>query len=89
MLTSRGCPFRCSYCYHPWRGRVNFRSAQNVIDEMLLMYHDHNVRHFAIKDDSFTAKRSHVESFVTLLTGKAQNQLGLHDQAKYHRQEPS
>jgi len=62
ILTSRGCPFRCSYCYHPWRGRVNFRSAQNVVDEMLLMYHDHNVRHFAIKDDSFTARRSHVEA---------------------------
>ena len=62
LLTSRGCPFRCSYCYHPWRGRVNFRSAENVIEEMLLMYHDHNVRHFAFKDDSFTAKRSHVEA---------------------------
>lgn len=62
LLTSRGCPFRCTYCYHPWRGRVNFRSAGDVLEEMLHLYHNYGVRQFAIKDDSFTVRRSHVEA---------------------------
>ncbi|MBT9164997.1 MAG: 2-hydroxyethylphosphonate methyltransferase [candidate division WS2 bacterium] len=63
ILTSRGCPFRCTYCYHPWKGKMHFRSIENVLDEITQVMADYGTRQFAIKDDTFTIKRSHVIEF--------------------------
>lgn len=63
ILTSRGCPFHCTYCYHPWRGNVHFRSIDNVIEEIKLVKKDYGTIQFAIKDDTFTVNRKHVTEF--------------------------
>ncbi len=36
LVTSRGCPYSCSYCASTrfWRQRVRFRSPENVIEEL-------------------------------------------------------
>jgi len=34
LLTSRGCPYHCSFCNTPGRGSWRSRSAHNVVDEM-------------------------------------------------------
>ncbi|MFH1773630.1 MAG: radical SAM protein [Methanobacteriota archaeon] len=36
LVTSRGCPYSCSYCSSTrfWRQRVRFRSPENVIEEL-------------------------------------------------------
>ena len=31
ILSSRGCPFRCSYCFHMWDRKVRYRSVESVI----------------------------------------------------------
>jgi anaerobic magnesium-protoporphyrin IX monomethyl ester cyclase len=63
ILTSRGCPFRCAYCYHPWKGKFHFRSIDNVVEEIKQVMKDYGTRQFTFKDDTFTAKRSHVMEF--------------------------
>jgi radical SAM superfamily enzyme YgiQ (UPF0313 family) len=60
ILTSRGCPFRCSYCFHMWERKVRFRSVESVIEEISQVHRDFGTTQFSIKDDSFTVKRSHV-----------------------------
>lgn len=60
LLTSRGCPFRCSYCFHMWERRVRFRSVESVIEEILEVHKDFGTTQFSLKDDSFTVRRSHV-----------------------------
>lgn len=67
VLTSRGCPFRCTYCYHPWKGKMNFRSLDNVIEEIKQVNRDYGTRQFAIKDDTFCVKRDHVVEFCEKL----------------------
>ena len=38
ILTSRGCPYACSFCCHaPWGQRIRYRSAENVIEEIGLL----------------------------------------------------
>lgn len=59
ILSSRGCPFRCSYCSvqafyrtssgRPWR----YRSARNVVDEMTALSERWGFRSFRFSDDSF------------------------------------
>ena len=60
MLTSRGCPFRCSYCFHMWERRVRFRSVESVIEEIEQVHREFGTTQFSLKDDSFTVRRSHV-----------------------------
>lgn len=62
ILTSRGCPFRCSYCFHMWERRVRFRSIESVIEEIKEVHRDFGTTQFSLKDDSFTVRRSHVLS---------------------------
>lgn len=70
MLTSRGCPFRCTYCYHPWKGKVHFRSIPQVIEEIKQVKRDYGTRQFAIKDDTFTVNHQHVREFCESLLGE-------------------
>ena len=60
IFTSRGCPFRCSFCDRPHLGKVfRARSAQNVVDELeacvQLGIHD-----FLFYDDTFTVVKRRV-----------------------------
>jgi len=59
VMTSRGCPFGCTFCAshttlgRPFRGR----SARHVVDEIDALYHAHGVREFLFIDDNFTFDR--------------------------------
>lgn len=55
VLSSRGCPFNCSYCFKGIVGRTyRQRSAENVVNELRLLRNQYNVRNFYFIDDLFT-----------------------------------
>jgi hypothetical protein len=62
MLTSRGCPYGCSYCPYPvgqglkWR----FRSPTNVVDEMEHLVRDFHVEHILFRDPMFSLQQKRV-----------------------------
>ena len=60
MFTSRGCPFRCTFCHRPAMGK-HFRavSAGRVVDEMQLCL-DLGIREIFIYDDTFTVQKKRV-----------------------------
>ena len=61
ILTSRGCPYRCSYCPS---SRINFRyrvrSAKNVVDEMEHLIKKYGARNFQVMDDNFAVVKQRV-----------------------------
>jgi radical SAM superfamily enzyme YgiQ (UPF0313 family) len=58
MITSRGCPGRCTFCFHRmWRGKVRCRSPEKVVEEMMLLASRYRVREISFYDDTFTARR--------------------------------
>ena len=62
MITSRGCPYGCSFCARPHLGKkFRARSAQNVVDEMEQCV-EMGIREFLIYDDTFTVDKSRVLS---------------------------
>lgn len=67
MITSRGCPIKCTFCMRPHMGKkFRARSPKNVIDEMLECV-EMGVRDFLIYDDTFTLVRERVEEICELI----------------------
>ena len=78
MFTSRGCPFRCTFCSSSrfWN-RPRFFSAEYVVDEIEMLYRDYGATMISFFDDLFVASRSRLEKMVKMLeqrklTGKIQ-----------------
>ena len=69
VLTGRGCPFHCAFCYEgSVPGKVRLRSVENVMGEIrqaLRQQPDLKVILFA--DDTFTHNASRVEAFCEAL----------------------
>ncbi len=54
LLTSRGCPFRCTYCASYFLSPTRlWRSAESVIEEIKFWYHTHAIKDFVLYDDAF------------------------------------
>lgn len=59
IITSRGCPNRCSYCtmknFHGRKYRM--RTAKNVVDEIQYLYDKYNCRYVSFVDDNMTVSK--------------------------------
>lgn len=70
ILTSRGCPYRCSFCNSNVMGAgrpVRFRSSGNVVAEIRRLKHQYGIRHFRFQDDTFTISIDRVSQLTDLL----------------------
>jgi len=68
IITSRGCPGRCTFCYTGGHGkRIRFRSAENIIDEIQLLIRDYGIKEISFYDDTFTANKENVRRFCRLI----------------------
>jgi radical SAM superfamily enzyme YgiQ (UPF0313 family) len=62
LLTSRGCPGRCTYCGSPalWGSKVRFHSAEYTLSMLERMVRNQGISYINVKDDTFTADRKRV-----------------------------
>lgn len=62
IVTTRGCPFSCTFCSSSTvHGRkMRYRSVENVIEEIRILYHRFGVRVFVPEDDLFTVKKDRI-----------------------------
>jgi len=57
ILTSRGCPAKCTFCSNAVTGRAfRYRSAENVTQEINAWHERCGIEHFPCWDDALTAK---------------------------------
>ena len=71
MVTSRGCPYQCSYCDRSVFGRgYRYNSAQYIYEHMRYLRRKFGIRHINIYDDLFTTHRKRIETLCELLTSK-------------------
>lgn len=71
MVTSRGCPYDCTFCFtdvwgHKWRGR----SPDNIIDEMVELNSNYGFNGFVFNDDTFVIDNERVRKFCNKLIDK-------------------
>jgi radical SAM superfamily enzyme YgiQ (UPF0313 family) len=63
MISSRGCPFQCGFCFKtPSDAKYRSRSAKNIVDEMELVSKEYKLKEIMFYDDTLTYKKEHVLS---------------------------
>lgn len=76
VLTSRGCPYHCSYCFKGIVGRTyRQRSPENLVRELKLLIATYGIRHFYFIDDLFTLDLKRLSALMDLFI---QEKLDIH-----------
>lgn len=72
LITSRGCPFKCSYCSKPVFG-YKFRSQnpERVIEEIVYYKKRFGVKEIAFYDDVFTLNKKRVYEIADIMISKS------------------
>ena len=65
ILTSRGCPFRCTYCHNIFGKKFRARSVENVLKELKLLIETYHLNDFEIIDDISNFDRERIKSIFT------------------------
>jgi anaerobic magnesium-protoporphyrin IX monomethyl ester cyclase len=63
FISSRGCPFKCSFCYQPWGAKFRAYSVNFIIDALSRLKKDYQIDFVSFQDDEFMAHKSRVVEF--------------------------
>jgi radical SAM superfamily enzyme YgiQ (UPF0313 family) len=67
IFTSRGCPYRCSYCHNVFGKKFNYRSAENVVEEIKQIVDTLGITDIEIFDDAFNINHDRAKSICNML----------------------
>jgi len=67
LITSRGCPYGCVYCSSILGKKVRSNSADNIMEEILSIIDDYDIKSFYFLDDVFTWDKKRVFDFCKLV----------------------
>ncbi|MEW6008467.1 MAG: radical SAM protein [Candidatus Omnitrophota bacterium] len=69
ITTSRACPYSCSFCsmYRVMGRKFRSRPVEVVLEELKILYYEHNIRYFRIMDDCSTFdKKNSMKLFLEI-----------------------
>jgi len=70
MITSRGCPGKCTFCNTDIFGKsIRFRSARNIADEISYLIDKYRIKEISFYDDTFTVNKKNVEDLCDIIIG--------------------
>lgn len=64
IISQLGCPFPCGFCggrFSPMLRRVRRRSSENIVRELIHLYHEYDVKGFMFYDDELNVNTKMVE----------------------------
>lgn len=71
IISSRGCPYACSYCDRSVFSRgFRFNSPEYIVEHVAMLNRNYGVRHVFFYDDLFTFDRKRVAEFCDLKAKK-------------------
>jgi radical SAM superfamily enzyme YgiQ (UPF0313 family) len=64
IMTSRGCPYNCNFCFKEIFGRkYRMRSVENIVEEWRILVEKYKVEEIGIQDDLFNFDKKRVIDF--------------------------
>ncbi|MBT5968657.1 MAG: B12-binding domain-containing radical SAM protein [Nitrospina sp.] len=73
LVTSRGCPFKCTYCHDIFDKSIQYRSPKAVVDEIEYLINKYGVREFHIVDDVFNVNMKRAKLVLDAIIQKNLN----------------
>lgn len=68
VMTTRGCPFKCTFCSTEVYGNaLRKRSPESVVDEIKSVIKDYGTRHIIFLDDTLTIDKKHILAICDLI----------------------
>lgn len=68
MITSRGCPGKCTFCNTDIFGKsIRFRSAENIAEEIKFLVKKYKVKEISFYDDTFTVSKKNIEELCSII----------------------
>jgi len=69
VITSRGCPYSCNFCCkgHPMFNWYRYRSAFNVLEELIFLKERYGIEHVRFVDDEFTLHKGRTTELMNAL----------------------
>lgn len=68
LLTSRGCPYKCIFCYNSWRRTpVRFHSVERVIVEIQSLITNYNIGALFFFDDELFANKKRLTEICRMI----------------------
>ncbi len=68
VMSSRGCPYQCSFCSNSIYGNtLRLRSPEGIMEEVELLHRDWGVREIHFGDDTFNANRDWASDLLDLV----------------------
>lgn len=64
IMTSRGCPFQCSYCQTPnmFGNKIRYRSPDRIALEIKKLIDTQKIKSVVFWDDTFTSSKEHINA---------------------------
>ena len=70
-ISSRGCPYACSYCDRSvFRRSFRYNSAEYMYEHLKYLKKRFNIRHIIFYDDQFTFHRQRIEDFTRMMVDR-------------------
>ncbi|MFH1541154.1 MAG: radical SAM protein [Elusimicrobiota bacterium] len=74
MMTTRGCPGRCTFCFGSYLGQqVRNRSSEKIFEEMFLLQNKYGIKEISFYDDVFTTKKENVRDLCRKIINEKMN----------------
>jgi radical SAM superfamily enzyme YgiQ (UPF0313 family) len=69
MITSRGCPYPCTFCSVApvWDWETHSRSVPNLVAEMRQLHEEHGIKLFLFQDEFMVSGKARIMSFCEAL----------------------
>lgn len=67
FISSRGCPFHCTFCYQPWGRKFRGHSVDFIVDTLTYLKKTYQIDFVSFQDDEFMARKARVYEFCEKL----------------------
>ena len=74
VMTSRGCPFRCTFCHNTWKEMpVRFHSLERIIEEIKLLIDNYGIEALWFFDDDIFSSKANLKKICEKMISEELN----------------